>query len=55
MRKIHVGFLSLAALISFTYLMMLGWYATPCVDDWGFVADVEKIGVLGLLKNMYLT
>lgn len=55
MRKIHVGFLSLAALISFAYLMMLGWYATPCVDDWGFVADVEKIGVLGLLKNMYLT
>ena len=40
---LKVGLL-MAALASTAYLLMLGWYNTLSLDDYGFVADIEEQG-----------
>ena len=44
-----------AAVLSTMYILMTGWYNVPSLDDYGFIADVERIGLWNLIKTMYLT
>lgn len=46
--------LLIAALVSSAYLLMLGWYNTLSLDDYGFVAEIEEQGPWEFTKNMYL-
>ena len=46
--------LLIAALVSSFYLLMLGWYNTLSLDDYGFVADIEQQGHWDYMKDMYL-
>ena len=46
--------LLIAAVVSSAYLLMLGWYNTLSLDDYGFVADIEEQGPWEFTKNMYL-
>lgn len=43
-----------AIICSTAYLLMLGWYNTLLLDDYGFVADVDEGGAYGLMRNAYL-
>lgn len=45
--------LILAVVGSTAYLLMLGWYNNLLLDDYGFVADVDRDGPYGLMKNAY--
>lgn len=47
--------LIIAAIATFLYLFLLGIYATPSADDYGFIAMVNENGILNLVKTMYLT
>lgn len=46
--------LLIAALVSSIYLLMLAWYNTLSLDDYGFVADIEQQGHWDYMKDMYL-
>ena len=46
--------LLIAALVSSVYLLMLGWYNTLSLDDYGFVAEIEQQGPWSYTKNMYM-
>ena len=43
-----------AIICSIAYLLMLGWYNTLLLDDYGFAADVDEGGAYGLMRNAYL-
>lgn len=45
--------LALAVVCSTVYLLMLGWYNNLLLDDYGFVADVDQNGALGLMVNIF--
>lgn len=42
-----------AAFCSTAYLLMLGWYNNLLLDDYGFVAEVDRGGAWGLMSNAY--
>ena len=45
----------LAALISTGYLLMLGWYNTLSLDDYGFVVDTSNVSPWQWAYHMYMT
>lgn len=45
----------LAALSSAVYLLILGWFNTLSLDDYGFVVDVSHFSPWGWMKHMYMT
>ena len=42
-----------AILCSTAYLLMLGWYNTFLLDDYGFIAETDRSGVPGMVHDMY--
>ncbi|MBQ9752772.1 MAG: hypothetical protein IJV81_08120 [Paludibacteraceae bacterium] len=55
MRKLEYILLIIAAIATFVYLMVLGVFATPSADDFGFTAMVRDKGICNLVKTMYMT
>ena len=45
--------LLIATIISSFYLLMLGRYNVPALDDYGYIAMVEEDGLLGLISTTY--
>ena len=45
--------LSLFAIASTAYLLMLGWNNALSLDDYGYVFLVENNGVLGMMRMAY--
>lgn len=43
----------IAIICSTAYLLMLGWYNNLLLDDYGFVAEVDRGGAYGLMKSAY--
>lgn len=42
-----------AALVSSMYLLMLGYYALPTADDWGWARQVSDLGSFGFVRIFY--
>ena len=56
MRKKSVlitSFLTIAAILSSVYLLMLGYYALPTADDWGWARQASDLGSFGFVKAFY--
>lgn len=47
--------LGLAVLFTTAYLLMLGWYNTLSLDDYGFAVDMRSHTPFSWMKQMYLT
>ena len=47
--------ISIAAICTTTYLLMLGWFNTLSLDDYGFVVDLSHYTPWEWTKFMYMT
>lgn len=45
--------LLIAAICSSAYLLVLGWFNMPSLDDWGYIAMAEDEGLFGMIKTAY--
>ena len=50
--SLKVAFIA-ATFCSTVYLLMLGWYNNFLLDDYGFIAETDRSGVLGMVHDMY--
>lgn len=53
-QKIMIGAIWIAAIMSTIYILMIGWYNVPSLDDYGYIAAVEKDGVWNLVRSAYM-
>lgn len=52
-RKIIHICLALAAIATLAYLLMLGYFALPTADDWGWARQVSDLNPFGFVKAFY--
>ncbi len=50
-----IFFLILLAVITTSYLLVLGYYNSFLLDDYAFIAKVRQQGIFGFISHMYLT
>ena len=50
---INIISLIVAAIVSSIYLLMLGWFNAPALDDYGYIYMVEEKGVWGMMATAY--
>lgn len=53
--EISTWLLGAAAVASTIYLLLLGWYNVLSLDDYGSIADVENMGLIGFSHDMYMS
>ena len=49
---VYIAF-GIAAVLSTAYLLLLGYYALPTADDWGWARQVSDRNPFGFVKMFY--